>query len=94
MQSKQMDTYFSFCLIKSTERSGIILLLQQRKIYATAHYEPLHTSAYGMQYYDNESLVETNEHSSQLLRLPISSKMVEEDVDFIVSTLEEVLVEG
>jgi hypothetical protein len=52
-----MDTYFSFCLIKSTERSGIILLLQQRKIYATAHYEPLHTSAYGMQYYDNESLV-------------------------------------
>ena len=85
---------FFILLNKNTDRSGIISLLQQRKIYATAHYEPLHTSAYGMQYYDNESLVETNEHSSQLLRLPISSKMVEEDVDFIVSALEEVLVEG
>ena len=85
---------FFILLKESTERSGIISLLQQRNVCATAHYEPLHTSVYGIQYYDNQLLVETNEYSSQLLRLPISSKMVEEDVDFVVSALEEVLVEG
>jgi dTDP-4-amino-4,6-dideoxygalactose transaminase len=85
---------FFILLNQGVARSDIILRLQKKNVSATAHYEPLHTSAYGIQYYDDQILVETDKYSSQLLRLPISSKMLEQDIDIIVSALQEVLVEG
>jgi dTDP-4-amino-4,6-dideoxygalactose transaminase len=71
-------------------RNDILLALRRRNIGASVHYQPLHT----MPVYKTAgrvSLPNTDALADRILTLPISASMTADDVDDVVSQLEDVL---
>jgi dTDP-4-amino-4,6-dideoxygalactose transaminase len=74
--------------IKAT-RDEILLELRRRNIGASIHYAPLHM----MKFYERfrAELPVTEDLGRRLITLPISASMSEEDVDYVVENMIDVL---
>lgn len=74
------------------DRNAIIALLRERQITAVSHYEPLHISPFGAKFCKpHASLPVTEARAKSLLRLPLWPGINVEEVDYVISCLEEVL---
>ena len=73
-------------------RTNLIHYLKQHNINAVFHYVPLHSSPAG-QYYGrcSEDLINTDDLSDRLLRLPLFPTLTFEQVEFVVSKITEFL---
>jgi len=77
------------------ERTELISFLAQRGIYAVFHYVPLHTSPAGRRFGRvHGSLKVTEAFSDCLLRLPLYYEMMQEDVQRVISTIEDFYRQG
>lgn len=72
------------------ERTELITFLTQKQISAVFHYVPLHTSPAGVKYGRyNRELVNTDDLSERVLRLPLYYEMEEEQVCEVVESILE-----
>lgn len=75
-------------------RDRVMIGLQKRDISAVSHYSPLHSSPMGKKLgYQPEDLPVTENISKCLLRLPMYTGMTEQEMEFVVEKLIEVLGE-
>lgn len=65
------------------ERTALTNYLKSKGIFAVFHYVTLHNSAYFKDKHDERILINAENYSNQLLRLPIFYELNLEDVDFI-----------
>ena len=79
-------------LNKRFNRDRVIEKLKSKGIYATSHYEPLHSSPYGRQFLKKSSqLTVTDKLAPQLLRLPIWPGIAGKTVSIVASNLRTIL---
>ncbi|MBS0150354.1 MAG: DegT/DnrJ/EryC1/StrS family aminotransferase [Nitrospira sp.] len=71
-------------------RNDILLALRQRNIGASIHYSPLHEMRLYAPYC-SQRLPITEELAMKIMTLPISARMVPDDVDYVVDNLKELL---
>jgi len=76
------------------ERNKLIDHLRKNDILAVFHYLPLHTSKYYKDKHDGRSLSNTIRFSEQIIRLPFFTSLSEEEVDYVVSMIEEYFKKG
>jgi dTDP-4-amino-4,6-dideoxygalactose transaminase len=83
---------FYILLPSEKERNRVMDELKQRGIMATFHYVPLHLSTMGQKLgYKKGDLPKTEDLSSRLLRLPMYAQLLEEEIDFIVESLYDIV---
>jgi len=74
------------------DRDKVMAELNARGIHATFHYIPLHSSPMGMKLgYQVGDLPITERTSERLLRLPMYAGMTGEELQYVISVLEEIL---
>lgn len=74
------------------EKDTFIALMKERNIYAYIGYLPLHSSKQGQRYgYKAEDLPVTEDIAKRIVRLPIWAGMNNEEVDYTINGLEDVL---
>jgi dTDP-4-amino-4,6-dideoxygalactose transaminase len=79
-------------LSPSIDRQALIEKLKQENIHAVFHYVPLHSSPAGKKYGRvSESMINTDEISERLLRLPLWCGLTQEEQTIIVKCLEEAI---
>jgi len=84
-------TYF-LVLPERADREGVLNELGRRGIEAAFHYVPLHDSPAGRKFARCGSTMRTTELiATRLLRLPLHPGLTDEDVDYVVKQLQEVL---
>ncbi|MCJ7691438.1 MAG: dTDP-4-amino-4,6-dideoxygalactose transaminase [Clostridiaceae bacterium] len=90
------SNYHLFYLVFQSEkiRDSVIYKLKERKIDATTHFMPLHSSKKGIELgYQIEDLPITEKVSKCLLRLPMYTQMSVEEMNFVIITLIQILEE-
>lgn len=88
------SNYHMFFIILNSEKERNYLMrkLRENGIGVASHYIPLHTSPMGMKLgYKEGDLEITEDLSRRLLRLPLYVGLVEEELDYIVNSIFEVL---
>jgi dTDP-4-amino-4,6-dideoxygalactose transaminase len=79
-------------LAAGIDRNLILEKLRVKGIYAVFHYVPLHSSPGGMRYARiNGSMINTDNQSSQLIRLPMWCGITKEQQERVVDALHEAL---
>jgi dTDP-4-amino-4,6-dideoxygalactose transaminase len=82
------------CLIKEHElfigRNELLSELRLRNIGASVHYNPLHSQTYYSKYND-VPLPWTEKIANEILTLPISASMLEEDVIYIMDHFSDII---
>jgi len=79
-------------LAAGIDRNLILEKLRVKDIYAVFHYVPLHSSPGGMRYARiNGSMINTDNQSSQLIRLPMWCGITKEQQERVVDALHEAL---
>ncbi len=68
-------------------RNDLVAALRQANIGASIHYVPLHVMPL---YHSNASLPVTEEIAENILTLPISASLTEEELDFIITAIKEI----
>lgn len=71
-------------------RNELLYALRSRNIGASIHYQPLHTMPFYAPYSDR-TLAVTNQLSDEILTLPISAKMTDEDVNYVTEHVFDVI---
>ena len=71
-------------------RNELLYALRSRNIGASIHYQPLHTMPFYAAYTDRPLAV-TNKLSDEILTLPISAKMTDEDVNYVTEHIFDVI---
>ena len=89
------SNYHIFCVLLLTEeeRNHAIAELKERGVRATFHYVPLHSSPYAIKNLGTKDvhLPVTDRVAGTLLRLPIYPHLSNEDVEYVVQVLYDVL---
>ena len=83
-----------FYIILPTEekRNKVITKLKENGISAVFHYVPLHTSPMGRRLgYKKGDLPVTEEYANRLLRLPLYADMTEEENNYVINKIKEIL---
>ncbi len=70
------------------ERDGLIDFLKSRNIWAVFHYQSLHRSPYFSKYHDRRELINSDNFSDCLLRLPMFVSLEESLVHYIVGQIQ------
>ncbi len=86
-----------FVLMQSQEmRDGLITSLKDRGIQTTFHYIPLHSSPFALQSLGTKGLrlPVTESASGRLLRLPIYPDLTDEEVEYVIEQMHELLLPG
>jgi len=84
------DHLYALLLPDQRRRDGFLAFLRGRGIGATFHYVPLHSSPFWRRLAgDVPPLPVTERVAASLARLPLHPRMTEEDVDRVVSAVEE-----
>jgi dTDP-4-amino-4,6-dideoxygalactose transaminase len=90
------SNYHLFYLVFESEkiRDSVIYKLKEKKIDATTHFMPLHSSKKGIELgYHIEDLPITEKVSKCLLRLPMYTEMSNDEMSFVIITLIQILEE-
>jgi len=90
------SNYHLFYLIFESEkiRDKVICSLREKEIYAFTHFMPLHSSKKGIELgYNIGDLPITEKVSNCLLRLPMYTEMSVEEMNYVISTLIQILEE-
>ncbi|MBK5241978.1 dTDP-4-amino-4,6-dideoxygalactose transaminase [Clostridium sp.] len=90
------SNYHLFYLVFQSEkvRDNVIYKLKERKIDATTHFMPLHSSKKGIELgYHIEDLPITENVCKCLLRLPMYTEMSNDEMNFVIITLIQILEE-
>lgn len=69
------------------ERTDLIEYLKKDNVYAVFHYLSLHKSPYYFNKHDGRDLIESDNYSDTLLRLPFYYELTENDVERIVNLI-------
>lgn len=88
------SNYHMFYILLNSERERDYLMNELRKkdIYAVFHYIPLHSSIMGKKFgYKNGSLPLTEDLSSRLLRLPLYVDLNNNDIEYIIDNIYDIL---
>ena len=84
------DHIFSLILPDGRRRDAFLALPEGRAAcMATFHYVPLHSSPFGSATPASPALPVTDRVAGALLRLPLHPRLTEEDLDRVVSAVEE-----
>ena len=84
------DHLFALILPDGGRRDAFLAFLKARGIGATFHYVPLHSSPFWQRYAgESPSLPVTDRVAAGLVRLPLHPGLTEEDLDRVVSAVEE-----
>jgi dTDP-4-amino-4,6-dideoxygalactose transaminase len=84
------DHLFALILPDPLRRDAVLAFLKSRGVMATFHYVPLHSSPFWQRYAgEAPSLPVTDRVAASLLRLPLHPRLTEEDLDRVVSAVEE-----
>ena len=84
------DHLFALLLPDAGGRDAFLAFLKGRGVMATFHYVPLHSSPFGQKFAgEAPSLPVTDRVAATLVRLPLHPRLTEEDVDRVVSAVEE-----
>ena len=79
-------------LPNENERNLFISKLKEKGIMAAFHYIPLHSSPVGESLgYKKGDLPVTEEYASRLVRLPLWADMSNEDVNYIIDSVNNIL---
>lgn len=79
-----------FMVCKSADqRNAIISHLKKNGIYAVFHYLSLHKSNFYRSMYNGEDLIQSDNYSECLLRLPLFYELKNEEIDFIISIIKD-----
>ncbi len=77
-------------LPNAASRNDLIKYLKQRNVHAVFHYVPLHSSPAGLRYgRTSGTLINTDQISERLLRLPLWIEMTSGEIEKIISTVYE-----
>jgi dTDP-4-amino-4,6-dideoxygalactose transaminase len=90
------SNYHLFYLVFQSEkiRDSVIYKLREKEIYATTHFMPLHSSKRGIELgYHVEDLPITEKIGRCLLRLPMYTEMSNDEMNYVVITLIQILEE-
>lgn len=84
---------YAFRMADAKRRDDVLDELKRRRISATFHYVPLHSSPYARERwgYRPEDLPITERVAASLVRLPIYPELNREDQDYIIESLYDVL---
>ena len=84
------DHLFALILPDGRRRDAFVAFLKTRGVMATFHYVPLHSSPFWRKYSgESPALPVTERVAAALVRLPLHPRLTEEDVDRVVSAVEE-----
>jgi len=84
------DHLFAILLPDPRRRDAFLAFLKGRGVMATFHYVPLHSSPFWQRYAGaSPSLPVTDRVSAALVRLPLHPRLGEDDLDRVVSAVEE-----
>lgn len=75
--------------ITGMNRDALLLKLRERNIGASIHYAPLHTMS--LYAHSSGELSVTQMLAKQIMTLPISAKMTLDDVDYVMSHIEDLI---
>jgi dTDP-4-amino-4,6-dideoxygalactose transaminase len=70
-------------------RNDLIQFLRDRNIYAVFHYLSLHSSPFYTDKYKGGELPNSDMYADRLLRLPLFVDLKEEQIEYIVNSIEE-----
>jgi len=73
-------------------RAELMDRLKEKGIGTQVHYIPVHTQPYYQAAYGTQNLPGAEQYYSQILSLPLFPAMKEEDVHFVIKSLEEILI--
>jgi dTDP-4-amino-4,6-dideoxygalactose transaminase len=84
---------FYILLKNEDERNRLLKSMKERGVQTTFHYVPLHSSPFAQRVLgtSDQHLPVTDSVSSRLLRLPIYPQLSDQDVDYIIQLLHELL---
>jgi len=81
---------YYFIARSNKERDDLIDFLAKKEIGAVFHYIPLHSSPFGKSLgYTEKDCVLTEEYSSRLIRMPLCYQLTDEDVKYVIRSVEE-----
>ena len=84
------DHLFALILPDGRRRDAFLAFLKARGVMAAFHYVPLHSSPFWRRYAGGSpSLPVTDRVAAALVRLPLHPRLTEEDLDRVVSAVEE-----
>ena len=87
------NAHMYYLLLPTAEiRNYLLTVLENKGIKAIFHYVPLHSSPAGRRYTRiHGSLVNTDDLSGRIVRLPLWFGLTNQDIEFVVSTVEAAL---
>jgi dTDP-4-amino-4,6-dideoxygalactose transaminase len=85
--SKNVFHLFAFKIKKEYLAKKLRSFLQNKKIPATFHYVPLHTSPFGKKFRKSNNMEVTDKEWKKLIRLPIYPDLREKDIKIILDSL-------
>jgi dTDP-4-amino-4,6-dideoxygalactose transaminase len=91
MPASQMEHNFHEFYIRLNsleERNKLAAHFRKHKIEVLFHYIPLHSSSYAKDRFSVTDLKRTTSISNELLRLPLHTKLAQEDIEYICRILE------
>ena len=80
---------FYICLENIEQREKLIALLKQNGFHAVFHYISLHSSTYYNDKHDGRKLVNSDNFTNTLLRLPMFYELNETDIITIVQLIQK-----
>jgi len=83
---------FPILLPEDVDRLVFMDLMRQKGVQTSIHYPPVHRFSYYQQRYPDIYLPQTESVASREVTLPLYPTMKDEDVDYVISVVDEVLV--
>jgi len=80
---------FYICLENIEQREKLIALLKQNGFHAVFHYISLHSSTYYIDKHDGRKLVNSDNFTNTLIRLPMFYELNETDIITIVQLIQK-----
>jgi dTDP-4-amino-4,6-dideoxygalactose transaminase len=92
MQKYSSNNAHMFYLVCKSlrERDKLILKLKRKNIMAVFHYQSLHESDFFKSKHDNRVLLNSNEYSNRLVRLPFYFDLMDSEILNITNAIYEV----
>ncbi len=91
-KNNSINGHFYWILIDKNKRDLFIKNALSKNLELTSHYEPLHNSLAGKKFTKKYyNLDKSSLFSKQLIRIPIHTDMNEKKIEFVISTLTELL---
>ena len=72
-------------------KGNFVEKLSQKKIYTQVHYIPVHTQPYYKNLYGKSFLPGSEQYYERTISLPLFTKMSEDDVDYVVRSISELI---